>query len=440
MLQLQAKLRVLQIIPENDEQLQFLSTIYLTDDEMADFWEPPTRINETIYVMIHPGFMDKFDQLLENKSISYHVEMNDFAQYLQGKQEMIMRRNKLFDNERWLWDAYIRNSNIFLGDYHSYDDIIRWLKDLERRYHKIVTVINIGTSAEKRIIYGVKLGTKNNKSKPVVWIDGGIHAREWVAVHTALYLIKQLIIQYYSNQKITEYLRLLDIYIIPCLNPDGYEYTRSNPNDPSIRLWRKNRGLTQHYENNRKRYCQGVDLNRNFGFHFGESGSSFSPCSNIYHGSYAFSEPETKAIRDAILRLNGRIKAYLSLHTYSQLWIYPYSHAKNTYSSDVNDLIAVAHDAVNSIKKLYGTKYDYGTGPEVIYAFSGGSSDWVKQATSAKYSYIIELRPSKSSANGFVVDKRELIPIGRETYEGIKVVIDKVIAEDKQKMWYDYLY
>ncbi|EJW70617.1 hypothetical protein WUBG_18475, partial [Wuchereria bancrofti] len=80
------------------------------------------------------------------------------------------------------------------------------------------------------------LGTKNVNSKPVIWIDAGIHAREWVAIHTALYLIQQLITEYYSNPKITEYLNLLDIYIYPCLNPDGYEYTQTKPNDPSVNL------------------------------------------------------------------------------------------------------------------------------------------------------------------------------------------------------------
>ncbi|KAK6107080.1 Zinc carboxypeptidase family protein [Brugia pahangi] len=427
---------ILRITPLNIEQIQFLSALYLNDDKMADFWKPPTRINETIHIMINPGFMKKFDQLLNEKSISYHIEINDFAQYLKNKKEMKEQRNLLFDNnrERRFWDDNNRNSNIFLGKYNSYDSIVRWLKNLEQRYDNIVTVKSIGKTAEERIIYGVKLGTKNVTSKPVIWLDAGIHAREWVAIHTALYLIQQLIIDYNSNSKIGEYLRLLDIYIYPCLNPDGYEYTQTKPNDPSVRLWRKSRGSTTNYEweNGEKRYCKGVDLNRNFAFHFGEIGSSSSPCSNIYRGKYAFSEPETQAVRDALLPLREQIKAYITLHTYSQLWIYPYSHAANTYSSDIDELKAVAKEGVNSLMKLYGTEYQYGTGPEVIYAFSGGSSDWAKQSANVKYSYTIELRPSKSSNAGFILDKRELIPIGRETYEGIKVVIDKVIMEYKQ--------
>ncbi|VDK85094.1 unnamed protein product, partial [Onchocerca ochengi] len=268
-----------------------------------------------------------------------------------------------------------------------------------------------------------RLGTKNFNSKPVVWIDAGIHAREWASIHTALYFIEQLISEYYSSPKIEQYLKLLDIYIFPCLNPDGYEYTRTKPHHPSIRLWRKNRRSTNYYKwkNGRKQYCKGVDLNRNFDFHF--AGNTF-----VKSHFYIY-----KAIRDAILRLRKRMKAYMTLHTYSQLWIYPFSNRRRSYSSDIDDLKAVAKKAVESIKKLYGTKYEYGTGPEVIYAFSGGSSDWVKATAKVKYSYTIELRPSRSSLDGFILNKRELIPLGRETYEGIKVVINKVIAEAKKK-------
>lgn len=32
----------------------------------------------------------------------------------------------------------------------------------------------------------------NRTDKRIIWIDGGIHAREWAAVHTALYFIDQV--------------------------------------------------------------------------------------------------------------------------------------------------------------------------------------------------------------------------------------------------------
>lgn len=46
-----------------------------------------------------------------------------------------------------------------------------------------------------------------------------------------------------------------------------------------------------------------------------------------------------RAVRDAVLSLSNRLDAFITLHTYSQLWIYPYSHRKYAYSADVNDLV-----------------------------------------------------------------------------------------------------
>ena len=54
---------------------------------------------------------------------------------------------------------------------------------------------------------------------------------------TILYVEKvwiQLVSGYGKDEIITYYLNNLDFYIVPCLNPDGYEYTRSSP-IPSVR-------------------------------------------------------------------------------------------------------------------------------------------------------------------------------------------------------------
>ena len=72
---------------------------------------------------------------------------------------------------------------------------------------------------------------------------------------------------------------------MPCANPDGYIYSRTEN-----RLWRKTRSPNG---NN----CFGTDANRNFGYQWGTGGSSDNPCSDTYMGSEAFSEIETKNIR-----------------------------------------------------------------------------------------------------------------------------------------------
>lgn len=57
--------------------------------------------------------------------------------------------------------------------------------------------------------------------------------------------------------------------------------------------------------------CEGVDPNRNFGFHWGEEdegAASSDPCHETYAGPKAFSEPETRAIADYILANKKSIK------------------------------------------------------------------------------------------------------------------------------------
>lgn len=62
-------------------------------------------------------------------------------------------------------------------------------------------------------------------TKPVVLIDGGIHAREWISVATALYCIYQLTEEGSRNKDV---LGRLDFVIVPCVNVDGYEYTHTH--------------------------------------------------------------------------------------------------------------------------------------------------------------------------------------------------------------------
>lgn len=58
--------------------------------------------------------------------------------------------------------------------------------------------------------------------KPVVLIDGGIHAREWISVATALYCVHQLTENRLQHVGLLD---KLDFVILPLVNADGYEYS-----------------------------------------------------------------------------------------------------------------------------------------------------------------------------------------------------------------------
>ena len=47
-------------------------------------------------------------------------------------------------------------------------------------------------------------------------------------------------------------------------------------------------------------------------------------CSENFGGAKAFSEIETKNVAKKILSIKDKLKIYITLHSYSQLWLYPY--------------------------------------------------------------------------------------------------------------------
>jgi len=92
----------------------------------------------------------------------------------------------------------------------------------------------------------------------------------------------------------------------------------------------------------------GVDLNRNYGeFWSTNTDLSFMPkdlnevvtscldeCSECYRGKEAFSEPETRAIRDFLTANKNEIKFVYNFHSYGNLWTIPFNGKKNNDISE----------------------------------------------------------------------------------------------------------
>ena len=100
-----------------------------------------------------------------------------------------------------------------------------YLQEVALNYPQLVTLQTIGQSYEGRDMIVIKISSGGNGNRPVVLVDGGIHAREWVAPAMTLYIINQLVENNAANRNLTD---AVDWYILPVLNPDGYEYSHTN--------------------------------------------------------------------------------------------------------------------------------------------------------------------------------------------------------------------
>ena len=97
-----------------------------------------------------------------------------------------------------------------------------------------------------------------------------------------------------------------------------------------------------------------TDPNRNFDIAHGTVGSSNNPCQDTFHGDRAFSEAESQAIRTALTQISkqhggSENVVYVSVHAYSQLWMYPNGHIKSVSKHD-KDLKRVANIAASALR------------------------------------------------------------------------------------------
>jgi len=67
---------------------------------------------------------------------------------------------------------------------------------------------------------------------------------------------------------------------------------------------------------------------------------------------------------------------------------------------------------------------------------SGTSVDYA-HSLNVTYSYAVELRPGESSAaqfRGFIVDEKEIVPTGQETFTAIRTLVNEILNETPDEL------
>ncbi|KAK1122188.1 hypothetical protein K0M31_009414 [Melipona bicolor] len=420
--------QLIRLYPNSQEHVNDLKELEKSESEDVKFWTEP-MYNRTTDVVIGPDLVSDLKAFLRYKGIDFKVLIPDL-------QKTIAHQNPKMTKEQRDDLVTTNGHSMTWKRYHRYGEIVKYLEYLALRYPNIAEVITLGHSYEGQPIKMIKISTGTNKdgeAKPAIWIDAGIHAREWIGSAVATYIVSQLV------EKNSSYAKLLDNtdwMILPVVNPDGYEFSHTGD-----RLWRKTRSNHADDEDDSRflqlvnRYtrwlwgkCEGVDPNRNFDYHWGEveeGGASLDPCHETYAGPRAFSEPETKAMADYILANKQNIRVYLTLHSYSQMWLVPWGYT-DTKPSDYSELASVAKKAIGAVTKIHGTDYQVGPSADLLYPTSGASDDWAKGVAGIKYAYTVELRDR--GRYGFLLPASQIVPTAREIWAGIKTIARLVIC------------
>ena len=265
--------------------------------------------------------------------------------------------------------------------YFTYAEMTTIMQNLETANPTLVKRFSIGNSAAGTPIYGVKISDNVtvDENEPEVLFTGLQHAREAIAGTSMIFFMQYLVANYgNTNHVIKDLVDNREIFIIPCMNPDGYafNYGGSSASYPTTGggLWRKNRRNTGGGAAN-----IGVDLNRNYSIDWSNcSGASASCGSNLqtddtYYGPSAFSEPETQALRDFVY--TRHFVNAIDQHCYGPYYSLPYG--RPTLHPALNHIDSSYYKYIPALMGLYNG-YRAGNSLETVqYEVAGGIKDWL---------------------------------------------------------------
>ena len=272
---------------------------------------------------------------------------------------------------------------------------------------------SIGTSIEGRTIWAFKVSDypSVDEDEPEVLYTGLTHAREPVSMMNLFFFVRWLCENYSSDPTAEFLVNHREMWFVPIINPDGYVYNETiAPNGGGMH--RKNRRPNPDNSNCNNGTQQGIDLNRNYSYNWGadNSGSSGNPCSAVYRGASAFSEPETEAISDFILA--RQFKNVLHYHTYSNVLIHSWGDGTFPDEPDLSTLREIGAEMTRE------NGYAVGTGTETIgYGVNGDAVDWT-YGTAGLISYTPEVG---SYADNFWPSEDRVVPLCQDQVHSNKI-------------------
>lgn len=339
----------------------------------------------------------------------------------------------------------------FFNDYRQLKDINRFVDILQIEYPELLKVHAIGNSWHGRPLRMLELTNRSSgvsaADKPSIVMIGGIHAREWIATATVLFIVQTLLQQANTTAGVASL--LLQDYVVSVAapaNPDGYVYSWEVD-----RMWRKTRSDR---ETSRCGMVAdgvgGVDANRNWGYTWGMTEDvkykkqMANPCTEVYIGPSAFSEPETKALADYMGRRQqhsfasrsaagvagpGYVAAFLDYHSFAQVLLPPWAYTAETPSAPDGDYqTGLTSAMVDAFSATSGRRFK--AGADVFPPDPGTGPDWAYGYLGVRATMTVELEGSiENEDGGFCLSAAFITQVGKEQFAGFIALTQYLLAK-----------
>jgi len=329
---------------------------------------------------------------------------------------------KSYDRSRAADAAYAQRldgaTNLPSGERTTYRELADYeteLKALADGNPDVVKPVTLSeTTVEGRTIDGVEIAgnvQRPEDGRPVFFIVGVHHAREWPAGEVPLEFAYYLANGYGSDSHITELLDQVRVVIVPILNKDGFNASREASKSYSLRdqcneiAGYDNCGDLETVEGvplggnaaYRRKNCRGivfpvgvpcelqngVDPNRNYGEGWGGIGATMNPYGQTYRGDGPWSEPETQAVHE--YTQTRQVTNLITVHNVAALVLRPPGRHADGLAPDEPRLKELGDQmaAATGYTSQYGWQ---------LYDTSGTTEDW-NYAAAGTFGYTIELGP-----------------------------------------------
>ena len=289
-----------------------------------------------------------------------------------------------------------------MGGFFTYQEMLDNLDAMYAQYPHIVSQkapISTFLTHENRPIYWVRISNNPtvDENKKEILYTAIHHAREPVSMSQLIYYMWYLLENYDKSNDIKTIVDNLELYFVPCINPDGYIHNETT--DPS--------GGGMHRKNKRNTGGSnpGVDLNRNYSYQWGGVGSSGNPGNDTYRGPSPFSEPETQAIK--WLTEQHEFEIALNYHAYADELLHPWGYTTALQCSD--------HDLYLDFKNYLTEENGYlNRQSSELYEAAGDSDDWMYGDVSTKPKILAMTPEVGGNSDGFWPAQTRIVPLCKE--------------------------
>ncbi|XP_017777270.1 PREDICTED: carboxypeptidase D [Nicrophorus vespilloides] len=139
--------------------------------------------------------------------------------------------------------------------YQKYDELTDLFKQLQKQYPNLAKLISVGRSVKNRELWALEINANVQKERsqltPMFKYVANMHGDESIGRQLTIYMAQYLLANYGKNERVTKLVNSTDIFLMPSMNPDGFENSEEGMCES------KERYVGRQNENN-------VDLNRDF--------------------------------------------------------------------------------------------------------------------------------------------------------------------------------